>query len=253
MERAPGTYKGQPWILFDTVSAKSFLLGDTTNGLADGTQSPAISNAGEMVFFSTPRTRAIVPQLTNLDVPGQLAYGMEAWQMYLHISFPIVTPNQNLGWSQEVQAGVAPGLKLAEAILNHSTMELGLGQEEQTYWPVHRYGAGGGLYVTNGVANAYVQNSFPQDENVMKMPEAIEMIRTQNLFAKLRIDPQVHQLIGSEAAPGVGGPLDDYVLGIDEQTTADLPQPPYKVQFGIIGRRVKKSQYGQIPPGSTGE
>ena len=85
----------------------------------------------------------------------------------------------------------------------------------------------------------------------MELAEAIEMARTQNIDAKLRIDPQVLALIGRVAAPGVGSPLQPYVYSYldseQEVQTVNLPQAPFKVQLGMKGRRVKDTQYGQIP------
>ena len=85
----------------------------------------------------------------------------------------------------------------------------------------------------------------------MKLPEPIEMPRTQNLNAKIRIAPELFALIGTPAAPGVGSPLIDYVLDVvgDQDPTVSLPNPPFAIQIGLVGRRVKDSQYGQVVRG----
>jgi len=251
-EAAPGTYKGQPWILFDSIAALSFLLGDQTNGVAFGSRIPAINAAGDMIFLSAGRTRAAVPWYTNLDQDGQLSFGMEIYQVALMLSFPLQTPNQNTGFDVEVNPGVAPGLKLAECLMQYGILELDLGQEEQMAFPCSCFGAGGGIVVNNSAAVAAVQNSLQQNANVLKLPEPIECPRTQNINAKLRIPPEVQAMIGTPAAPGVGAPLDPYILGLDAETEVELQQPPYLVQLRLYGRRIKKTQYGQIPSGSVG-
>lgn len=252
MPNPPKTFKGQPWILFDTVASASFLLGDP-NGLAIGTQTPAISRAGEIVFFSAGRNISSTPQLTNMDVNAQLAYGMEIWQIYLMLAFPIVTPNQNDGFSAETDAGVAPTEKLAECLINYGILDMDLGQEQQVSFPCTRFGSAGGLKISNSIASASVQNSPPDNANILKLPEAIECPRTQNLRARIRIAPEAFPMIGTVAAPGVGSPRQPYAFtylpeGPEPQPiTVQLPELPYAVQLGLVGRRVKFTQYGQIP------
>lgn len=100
-----------------------------------------------------------------------------------------------------------------------------------------------------GVTNVG-QNGIPENANVLKLAEPIEMPRTQNLDVKITIAPEVRAMIGTLAAPGVGTPLVDYDYGVAgglEPLVASLPQLPYSVQLGLIGRRVKFTQYGQIP------
>ena len=236
----PGEFKSQPWILFDTVVADSYLLGDNSSaGLAVGTQSPAINANGDMVFFASGRTKAQVPWYTNMDIAGQLAYGMEVWQIYLLFGFPAVTPAQNNGYDILANPGVPPTVKLMEAIMNFGVLDLDLGQEEQTSWPLTRFGAGGGIVASNTAAVVVAQNSEQQSMNVMKLAEAIEMPRTQNMNAKIRIAPEARAMIGSLAAPGVGSPIADYVYNTDAQTALPLEQLPFLMQLGLVGRRIK--------------
>ena len=246
----PKNFKSQPWTLFDSVVARSFLLGDiTANGLAVGTTLPAISANGEMIFFNAPgRNTAATPWYTNIDQQSTLSYGLEVWQIYVALEFPAMPPNQNIGYDLEANAGVPGTVKLAEAILNYSVLELELGQENQIRWPLSRFGAGGGLSVMSGLVTTIAQNGMPQEANVLKLPEPIEMPRTQNLSAKIRIAPEAHAIIGTVAAPGVGTTLSNYSYGVAATpTVVSLQQPPFKVQLGLQGRRIKDTQYGQIP------
>lgn len=247
-------FKSQPWILFDTIVAKSFLLGDTSPaGLAVGSQTPAISRQGEMVFFNGGgRTTAQYPWYTNLDLSGQLAYGLEVWQMYVYFAFPAVTPAQNNGYDIEANPGIPPTLKLMEAIMNFGVVDLRLGQENQTRWPLSRFGGGGGIAASNTAAVVTVNNSIPEKANVLTLPEPIEMPRTQNIDVKISLASEALSMIGDVANPGVGSPLEDYVYNTDAGTALDLPQLPFSVQFGMSGRRVKKTQYGQTPGGDPG-
>lgn len=250
MADAPKAFKSQPWILFDDVVANSFLLGDTSaDGLAQGTTIPAISANGEMVFFNAPgRNAASTPWYTNLDQQSTLSYGFEVWQVYVLFAFPAFPPTQNIGYDLSANAGVPGTIKLMEAILNYGVLELQLGQENQAMWPLTRFGAGGGLWAGNGLVTTIGQNSVPDGANVMKLPEPIEMPRTQNLYAKIRIPPAVFALIGSPAAPGVGQKLSSYSYGIaSTPTVVSLAQPPFKVEIGLVGRRIKDTQYGQLP------
>lgn len=248
----PKAFKSQPWVLFDTIAARSFLMGDTSpDGLAIGSQVPAISASGDIVFFGGGggRTRTNMPWYTNQDLSGQMAYGLQVWQIYVSIFFPTMP----IGQSNDPQVaatgnGVNLGIRLAEAILQYGVLQLNLGQEEQIEWPLTRFGSGGGL-TTTAFAAQQVQNSQPQSMNVMKLPEPIEMIRTQNMSAKIRLAPEVFAIIGSPAAPGVGIPLMDYDL-VDNSGEAPVTYsrrlPPYAIQLGLVGRRVKSTQYGQL-------
>jgi hypothetical protein len=246
----PGAFKSQPWILFDTVAARSFLWGDTTAaGLAIGTQLPAIDATGQMVFFNAPgRSTITTPYYTNLDQQSQLSYGMEVWAMYLHFMMPTMPPNQNIGYDLAANAGVPGTVKLVEAMLNFGVLELELGQENQLRWPLSRFGAGGGLYVNAGVVSTVALNGFPEGSNVMKLAEPIQMPRTQNIAAKIRLAPEVLGIIGTPGAPGVGQALSPYSYGIaSAPTIVSLAQPPFSVQLGLAGRRIKDTQYGQLP------
>lgn len=249
----PKQFKSQPWVLFDTIAARSFLLGDTSSaGLAIGSQNAAISGSGEITFFSGGgRTVANYPWYTNLDVSSQLAYGLEVWQVYLALMFPTMPDVANIGYDITGEPISPPGtVKLAECIINFGVLELQLGQENQASWPCHRFGAGGGLSLgSTQISNPI--NGTPEGSNVLKLPEPIEMPRTQNLYAKIKLATEVHALIGTPAAPGVGQPLTDYSYGIEATpTVVTRAQPPFAVQIGLVGRRVKKTQYGQIPGGS---
>jgi hypothetical protein len=247
----PAQFKGQPWILFDTIVASSFLIGDVQNP-AVGATTPAINANGQMIFFNAPgRSNSQTPWYTNLDLPGQLSYGMEVWAAYLLFAFPAMPPVQNIGYDFEANPGVPGPVKLMEAILNFSVLDLNLGQENQTRFPLTRFGAGGGIFMNGGAGvTNIVQNGLPEGANVLKLAEPIEMPRTQNLDVRITIAPEARGIIGSVAAPGVGQPMSDYAYGVvggTEPTVADLPQLPFSMQLGLIGRRIKFTQYGQIP------
>lgn len=254
-------FKSQPWVMFDTIAARSFLVGDDRDGFrAFNTAGPAISQRGEMIFFATSRTRAQCPWYTNFDVQGQLAYGFEVWQVFIKIGIPVFPPTVDL----QPVAGVyiptatvgnlSPPLALAAAIVEFGVLDLDLGQEEQLSFPVHRFGAGGGLYSGSAFISTG-QNSRPINANVLALPEPIEMPRTQNLSAVIRLAPEVLPIIGFPVVgqEGVGNPLpqvtvDSTSLGL----TNNVPYLPYSVQVGLIGRRIKKTQYGQLPAGERG-
>lgn len=251
----PLKYKEQPWVLFDTVVARSFLLGDTSSsGLAVGSQSPAVSANGEIIFFNAGgRNKASMPWYTNLDIQSQLAYGMEVWQIYVMIAFPVMPPVQNQGYDFTVNPGVPGPVKLAEAILHFSVLTLDLGQENQIEFPLSRFGAGGGLALSSGGIVTRASNGEAVESCVLKLPEPIEMPRTQNLSAKIRIAPEAQPIIGTVAAPGVGLIMSNYVYGLNLSeviTQLSLPQLPFSVQLGLVGKRVKMTQYGQVAPGA---
>jgi hypothetical protein len=245
----PGSYKSQPWVLFDTVAARSFLWGDLTNGLAVGAQLPAIDATGQMIFFNAPgRSSISTPVYTNLDQQSQLSYGMEVWAIYVHFMMPTMPPNQNIGYDLAANAGVPGTVKLVEAMLNFGVLDLTLGQESQLQWPLSRFGAGGGLNVNAGTVSTVALNGIPEGSNVMKLAEPIQMPRTQNISARIRLAPEVQAIIGTVAAPGVGQPLSPYSYGIaSAPTIVSLAQPPFAVQLGLAGRRIKDTQYGQLP------
>lgn len=251
----PKAFKSQPWILFDSIVARSFLLGDTTNGKAIGSEVPAISANGEITFFqSSGRTRATMPWYTNLDMAGQLAYGLQVWQIYVNLVFPVLPSLQTRdpnGDADDTTVGVPANVRLMEAILNYGVLSLNLGQEDQAEWPLTRFGAGGGVALVSGgeSGNMGATNALPQAQNVMKLPEPVEMGRTQNLSAKIRLAPEAFAMIGTLAAPGVGSTLlnYDYTLISDEvPTIASLPMLPFMIQLGLVGRRIKDTQYGQL-------
>jgi hypothetical protein len=244
-----GEFKSQPWIVYDTVAAYSFLLGEDRQGLnAINTSGPAINARGEMLFFSsTGRTKAQCPWYTNLELVGQLAYGFEAWQVYCHFGFPPWPADADLTDDAPSDVGnQSPPSLLAQILIQFSVLELTLGQEPQMQFPLHKFGSGGGLYLSGASGGVVPQNSLPQAGNVLKLPEPIEFPRTQNVDAKIRIAPEVHAVIGSPASPGVGCAIADQkvLIGKDQN---EVPPLPYTVQVGLIGRRVKKTQYGQTP------
>lgn len=243
-----GVYKGQPWILFDTVAAASFLLGDgTPAGLAIGTNTPAISANGEMVFFNAPgRSKANYPWLTNLDVPGQLAYGFEVWAIAVEVKTPLSPTSTNTGNDPAIIAElVAQAHKLAEALTQYTVVELNLGQEEQSAWPLTAFGNGGALWSV-----MTTQNSEAEISCSLKLPEPIAMGRTQNLSCKLKIAPFMFPIIGF-AAPGVSGygatPPPSAFQPAGAEASITVPQPPFGVQMKLIGRRIKQTQYGASP------
>jgi hypothetical protein len=256
----PGAYKSQPWVLFDTIAAASFLLGDSANPAAGG--GPAITQNGVINFFqSANRTKATMPWYTNLDQNAMMSFGLEVWQIYLRFGFPAMPPVQTLteyDTEASLPAGPPPTIKLMEAILNYGVLELNLGQEEQTVWPLAQFGAGGGLAANAAAGVVIGQNSNPDSYNVMKLPEPIQMMRTQNISAIIRLAPEVFEIIGTPGAGiGVGGPLADYQLATELSgaeppvaTIVNRQQPPYTLQLGLVGRRVKDTQYGQVPNAS---
>lgn len=245
-------YKGQPWVLYDTVAAFSFLVGDTSpEGLAIGTQLPAITSQGKMIFFSAGRTRAGNDTLTNMDIDAQLSYGMSVWQIYVRTIMPI----QNI--AVDIQDGVDNNvfpqiLKLTENILNLSVLNVDLGQEEQLFLPVLSVGAGGGQVLEGNQFVGNSANGVQVRQNMLNLPEPIEMPRTQNMKVELILDPRVLASIGTVAAPGNGIqlPTYSYLAGPDPNNPVaigPLLETPFSVQVGLVGRRVKKTQYGMIP------
>lgn len=253
-----GVFKGQPWIINDTVVARSFLLGDNRQGFAAvGGKSAAISRNGEINFFDQGRTEPSEPWYTSLELVGQLSYGFEAWVAYLLWGGP-PHPFTNEVDGQDGASGFVDSVSiLAQAILNFGVLLMDLGQEEQMAWPTPQFGAGGGLEVDGSSAMGVPQNSIPEGANVQKLAEPIEIPRTQNLNAKIRLAPEVHGTIGTIGAPGVGSPLSGpndtppgtgYVYVIDGSQVF-LDWPPYSLEFGLIGRRIKRTQYGQEPEG----
>jgi len=249
--------KKQPWVLFDTIVADSLLLGDDRPGigLAHGSSNPAVTRKGELLFFTASgRNKSNNPELTNQDVGGQMSVGMEVWGVYLLFGFPTLVPVQNTGFDFDLLPGVAPTIKLAEAIINFGQIVLSVGQEAQLELPVERVGAGGGIRTTSNLALNNAQNSDQQAANFLRLPEPIFFERTQVLSGKISLDPAVHELIGSVAAPGVGQPLEPYEYAYLKDETVKivkLPQLPYLLRLGLLGNRVRKTQYGALPAGQT--
>jgi hypothetical protein len=246
--QAPKQYKSQPWVLYDTVASTDYRLGSTTNAI--GATTPAISDAGEMTWFNSPgRTKGNMPWYTNLDTPGRLSYGMEVWQVYVRLMFPAMPLQPS--FSPAVPAAVPniltvpPTTRLAEAILNYSVLELDLGQESQFSWPTSQFTAGGGM-VDSSSSTSLVSNGVQINTNVMKLPEPIEMPNGQNLTAKIRLASEVRNLIGNMAQGGVGSPLGVAAYTVATATSVNLTLPPFALQLGFVGRRVKFTQYGQV-------
>ena len=243
-----GQFKSQPWIVFDTVASRSYLLGeDRADFRAFGTAGPAITNSGEMLFFSAGRTEPVSPWYTSTELVGQLSYGFEAWQVYVAFNMPpypaIAQGAPGVGFSGQR----SPVSALVQTILNFSVLRLQLGQEEQMSWPLIRFGSGGGFYMTGSAGAASVQNGWPQEGNVIALPDPVMIARTQNIDAKILIAPEAHGIIGSNLAPGVGTNLGDIAIELAaEQEIATVPELPFATQVGLIGKRVKKTQYGQV-------
>lgn len=243
-------FKSQPWVLFDTVASTTFLMGATTNAI--GSTTPAVTASGEIYFFNAPgRSTGTTPWYTNLDQPGQLSYGFEVWQVYLHIMFPTLAmipsydPNSAAASTSVAVPNVPPTTRLAESIINFGVLEFQLGQENQMAWPCSRFNAGGGL-VDSGSQVSRINNGMQQGMNVLALPEPIEMPRTQNLWAKIRLAAEVQALIGTPAVPGVGAPLaaQNYLVAAGDTNALQLQ--PYAIQLGFVGRRIKDTQYGQV-------
>jgi hypothetical protein len=242
-------FKSQPWKVHDAVVARSFLLGETDNSLfAYGTAGPAINRSGEMLFFASGRVQSNLPWYTSLQQVGQLSYGFEVWQMAISLMLPPVQTiaSSETPWDTSPAPQTSGMAQLANALVYFGVMETELGQENQMSWPVQCFGSGGGVWNASNNDGAAIQNGNPTETNQLKLPEAIMIPRTQALSAKIRLANEVHALIGSPAAPGVGTPLANY-----SYTTAkgqsDLEPAPFGVRFTLSGRRVKKTQYGQLP------
>ena len=243
-------FKSQPWIVYDTIASNSFLVGENRPAFfASGTNGPAITAAGEMIFFSAGRTQPTQPWYTSTELVGQLSYGFEAWQVYVHFGFPAMPDRLSNNPYDETDPPTVMnfGTLLMQAIINFGVLQMDLGQEQQMSWPVHRFGAGGGFFQNPGFGVGVGQNSMPDSANVLKLPEPIEIARTQNLNAKIRIAPEILAHIGSNLAPGVGDPILAQYTYDGAKGEATLITLPYTVQVGLIGRRIKKTQYGQVP------
>lgn len=243
-----GNYKSQPWLVFDTIASSSFLVGDNSTP-AFGQSTPAISAAGEIDFFqSANRLAASMPWYTNMDKPAQLSYGMEVWAIYLALLFPKVPSTASFGDGASVVSaadlfGPSSVQVLAAAILNFGALTLKLGQEPQCDWSLNKFPAGGGY--EGGAGVDAISNAIPAGANVCRLPEPIEMSNTQNISAKIQLSPEAMATIGNPLAVGAGGPLDPYIAQTSGQPIS-VDYPPYAIQFGLVGRRIKDTQYGQI-------
>jgi len=239
------SFKGQPWVLFDTIASSDFTVGSDTPAL--GSDGPAINSDGTMLFFNGGRNKKKNPNLTNLDVNGQLSYGFNCWAIAIELIMPQYITTRALSEAWTIATGTPPTVKLAEALLNFGIVTFDLGQEEQGFFPASAFGNGGALY-NNMIATGAAQNGVPDIRNIMTLPEPIAMGRTQNFSVTLQVASFMFDLIGKVGALGVGQPLSEYVLQVDDAdptpAVESLPQPPYAIKCKLIGERVKLTQYG---------
>lgn len=244
--------KGQPWILYDTVASAAFVPGSAT--LAIGTQQPAITAKGELVFFNAGRTKSGTGAFyTNIDTAGMMSYGFEVWGIYCLVITPassLLNTTPAAGppvISSAIQANpeTLACTRVAEAIINGGVLSLDLGQESQVEFPVHRFGAGGGIQV-DGLQLSLPHNGTTHRSHTMVLPEPVQMPRTQNLTAKITLSPEAMATLGSAAAPGFGSALAaDTYDPPGAPASVDLPKMPFMCQIGLVGKRIKKVQYGQ--------
>lgn len=245
-------WKEQPWMMYDTVASRDFRIGAVVDAgfPALGTSQPAFNQQGECVFFDAGgRNKANWPQLTNMDVPGQLSYGFRCHAVALELKFPMQILAQTMQTNASAPTGPSPAQKLAECIVQFGSLQMMLGQEEQFFFPVSSFSNGGALYTPTGIfSNA--QNGFPAQNVLLALPKPILMGRTQNLSVKLKIAPQCFTLIGRGAAAGVGAPVDDYAFTTPDLVdpavgvVTELPMPPYGITCKLYGAREKLAQYG---------
>lgn len=252
-------FKGQPWLLYDTIAASSYLLGGIEPNIgqvfAIGTNGPAITQQGTMGFFDQGRTRSNPGVFyTNMDQQATLAYGMEVWAIYLSVMVPTIRL-----WEDDGAGGFASVFhrvtKLAEALLHFGAMHVRLGQEfDQILAPNSKFGGAGHLVSSDLLANPI--NGLPHRQHTMVLPEPIEMPRTQNLSVEIELAPEAQTLIGTSTAPGVGLSMprigETLVDAGGNNVAIDVADLPYATQVGLIGRRIKHTQYGQtagaVPP-----
>jgi len=245
--------KGQPWILYDTVASASYIPGDKTT-LAIGTQGPAITADGKMVFFNAGRTKAGTgPSYTNVDAAGLMSYGFEVWAIYCMVIMPSssllnTTPAAGppvISSAMQANPEVLACTRVAEAIINGGVLSVDLGQESQVEFPVHRFGAGGGIQV-DGLQLNLPHNGATHRSHTMVLPEPVQMPRTQNLTAMIRLSPEALATLGTVAAPAFGAPLAvDAYDPPGAAASVDVPKMPFMTQIGLVGKRIKKVQYGQ--------
>ncbi len=236
-------FKTQPWILFDTICSTDFRPGADVDAV--GSSNPAVSAQNTVIFFQgAGRTKATMPWFTNLDVPGQLSYGLEVWQIYFALKNPRVPPTMSVGQTATgMQAGPSSVMQYESTLLQFGELEVELGQENQMKWPLSRFGQGGGLYTT-GLVTGTGTNSRQDAVNVLNLAEPIQMPRTQNFNAVVRIAPEAAAVLTA-----LGGPLPALSMwneSLDTPANITVPQLPYAIELGFVGRRVKKTQYGQI-------
>lgn len=235
-------FKTQPWILFDTIVSTDFRPGSATDAV--GSANPAISAQNSIIFFQgAGRTRAQMPWYTNLDVPGQLSYGLEVWQIYFALKMPRVPPLMTQGQTATANLGPSTVAQLESTILQFGELEVELGQENQMKWPLTRFGQGGGLYNSSLLTGAGT-NARQDAVNVLNLAEPVQMPRTQNFNATIRIAPEVGTVLTA-----LGAPLPALTLwneSLDPPANITVPQLPYALELGFVGRRIKKTQYGQI-------
>lgn len=242
--------KGQPWILYDTVASRSFLAGEKDPALlAIGTSAPAIGADGRMIFFNAGRTKAQPgPFYTNVDAAGLMSYGLEVWGIYCMIVLA-AQPTTSGEFGIGVNPNATAGARIAESVINGGVLSLDLGQESQVEFPVHRFGAGGGIAV-DGIQLSLPHNGTTHRSHMMVLPEPVQMPRTQNLTAQIRLSPEALAVLGNPTAPGYGAPFIAETYQIPT-TTVPPPDPvkilpaPFMVQIGLVGKRIKKLQYGQ--------
>jgi hypothetical protein len=203
-----------------------------------------------MLFFAQGRLQPTLPWYTSLEQLAQLSYGFEMWAGSLTLMLPPVQPVSSAAdpWEGDPLALGTSGMSmLAHALVYFSVMEMKLGQEEQSSWPFQAFGCAGGVWSSSGFDGAQIQNGVPTADNKLVLSEPIQIPRTQPLSAKLKLANEVRALIGTPAAPGVGSPLAEYEYETDKGTQ-ELQPPPFGVRFTLYGRRIKKTQYGQLPP-----
>jgi hypothetical protein len=185
-----------------------------------------------------------MPWFTNLDVPGQLAYGLEVWQIYFALLNPRVPPLMQQGQiTSPSDVGPSTVMQFESTLLQFGELEVELGQENQMKWPLSRFGQGGGVY-NSSLVNGAGTNSRQDAANVLNLAEPIQMPRTQNFNAVIRIAPEAGPILTA-----LGGPLPSLKLwneSLDTPGDITVPQLPYALQIGFVGRRIKKTQYGQI-------
>ena len=250
-------FKSQAWMLYDTVASKSFLVGGDEPNIGEqdaiGTNAPAISTAGEVGFFDQGRTKSNAGVFyTNMDVSGSLSYGMEVWGIYVTVLMPSLRLIEDDG-AGGIIVPFPRVSRLGEALINGAVMSVQLGQEfEQILAPNHKFGSGG-AYITGGDFLQNPVNGLPTRQNVMVLPEPIEMPRTQNIGCKMQLSGEALKFIGNGNDPGVGLSLPPVITTFTDAggnaVQIDVAEMPFGLQVGLIGKRIKHVQYGQTAGG----